>query len=176
MTRLPISFAVQGSDAEGRSDANISTTPFNANVTWQLRTSTFMSVEPMNFVPTVLQARRTPSITLTTAFGLRHTLKLTLSGWKKPSSRSVFHNTQGIENAWAIEEELALSIPTRCLLPPTFVTPHLTRRYSLIVHIKVAGNGKASVRLGIHGVLGDRDQSRQILGANSVSELPVYVP
>jgi hypothetical protein len=199
MTRLPISFAIQGLDAEGRGDANNSTTPFNANVTWQLRTSTFLSVEAMNFVPTVIQARRTPSITLITTLGLRHRLKLALSGWKRPSRRFVFHNMQGIENAWTIEEELALSIPTRSLLPPTFVTPHLSRRYSLIVHIKVAGNGKASVRLevpvqivyqrdptrtgGLHGeilstsgVLGDRNQSRQILSDNAVSELPVYVP
>ena len=200
MTRLPISFAVQGPNVEGRGDALIPTMTFNASIMWQLKTLTFMSVEPMNFVPTVLQARRTPSITLITTLGLRHQLKLALSGWKRrPPNISAFSNAQGIEQAWTIEEELALSIPRRCMLPPTFVTPHLSRRYSLGVHVKVAGYGKASVRLevpvqivyqnepirtgGLHdpslnasGSLDSRDQSRQIQRTNAVAQLPVYVP
>lgn len=90
-------------------------------------------------------------------------------------------------------------MPKRILLAPTLFTPHLSRRYSLLVQIKVAGNGKASFRLevpvqivyqkepigtgGLHGEspntsreLNDQDHSRQILGVNAVAELPIYVP
>ena len=204
MTRLPICFAVQGSNAQGRGDATDPTTrPFSASITWQLKTLTFMSAESMHFVPTILQARRTPSISLITTLGRRHQLKLALSGWSKPrSTASAFSSSkrEGDGNGWAtIEEELALSIPTRCMLAPTFATPHLSRRYSLKVQVRVAGYGKASVRLEVpaqivyqkrrvrtgdnhdgildrDGFSGSRDPSGRFLGADAVADLPVYVP
>ena len=157
MTRLPISFAVQvplSNPPDRTSDAlnpNITiTTPFIANITWQLKTLTFMSAEPMDFVPTVLQAHRTPSITAITTLGLRHRLKLALGGWKKGTSSSAKKGSSDKASCcWTIDEDLALSIPTRCLLAPTFVTPHLSRRYSLTVQVKVAGFARASVRLEV---------------------------
>lgn len=152
-TRLPVRFAVRGpSRNENCSNASVPPVAFSATVTWRLRTSTFLSTEPLSFVPTVNQVHNTPSMTLITSLGLEHQLKLALTGWKKmPSSSTIcIKEEQGIEDdAWTIEEELALSISTATQLPPTFNTPHLSRRYSLIVQIKVAGTGKASLQLEV---------------------------
>jgi hypothetical protein len=175
ITRLPIHFGLQGSPA----------VPYTTSVTWRLRTATFVSVKPMTVMPTVLQACRTPSISLITTRGLRHRMKLVIRDWKKPAT--------GSGTAWSIDEKIALAIPTRCLLPPTFITPHISRRYSLLVQVKVAGDGKAGVKLeipvqmvylkgrepaGVQGEMGaERDSDApRILAADAVNDLPVYVP
>ncbi len=192
--RLPMRFAVRG--VEASTNVFHQNAAFNATVIWQLRSSTFMSATPMKSVPTVLQAQRNPSINMITTLGLEHRLTLALNGWNKPSSSLA--SMQSTDD-WMIEQELALSIPTRSLLVPTFFTPHLSRRYSLVVQVKLAGNGKTSVRLEVPVQVVyqnespgtsrlqswgfnsgrssiDQNESLQIIGADAVAELPVYVP
>ena len=192
LTRLPIRFTVKDLGAEGR---DIIMVPSDASITWQLKTSTIVSTEPMDFVPTLCQADRTPSITLVTTYGLRHQLKIALSDWKKVSSSP----GAPIEDVREITEQLAMSIPARSLLPPTFYTPQLIRKYSIAVKVKMAGHGKTCLRLEVpvqivyrtrtgetgagldEGALANREatgseRARQILAVDAAAELPMYLP
>ena len=76
LTRLLIRFTVKDLGARGH---DVTVAPSDATITWQLKTSTIVSTQPMDFVPTLHQADRTPSITLVTIYGIRHQLKIVLS-------------------------------------------------------------------------------------------------
>ena len=192
LTRLPIRFTVKGLGAGGR---NITVVPSDATITWQLKTSTIVSTKPMDFVSTLRQADRTPSITLITRYGIRHQLKIALSDWKKVS------NSPGatLADVREITEQLAMLIPTRSLLPPTFFTPQLIRKYSIAVQVKMAGHGKSCLRLEVpvqivyrtqtgetgaglgEAALASREsvgseRARQILAVDAAADLPMYLP
>ena len=183
MTRLSVHF-----DLQGPPNPNSGAGSYTTSVVWQLRTSTFVSVQPMIVAPTVRQAHRCRFISLSTTLGLKHWLKLAGGCWQPATAAC------GAAEAWSIDQKIALAIPTRCLLPPTFITPHIARRYSLLVRVKIAGSGTARVRLevpvqivyvkgtgppgGQSEIVGAEPDSeaQRILGADAVDELPAYVP
>ena len=131
-----------------------------------------------------------------TSLGLKHPLKLTLRNWKRaPANGSAI---QSLPESWTHTADLTLSIPKRVLVVPTFSTPYLTRRYSLLLQIRVAGAvgaakltlevpvqvvyrdeagaGCAAERPGHSRGRADCDLSGEGLEVNPMDVLPIYVP
>lgn len=138
ITKLPISFLLH-------TPCTATTTPLNASITWRLRTSTFLSTVPMTSVPTVALAARKPSITHITTLGAMHNLKLVLNNFQPLSSNPTHPSSE----TSTLQHDLALTLPSAPQLAPSFATPHLARRYSLAICVKVTGHGRASVRLEV---------------------------
>ena len=122
-----------------------------AEVTWRFKKSSFCSTNPMQAVPTVLEANKTTSCAMAVAYGVRHHLKLSLADWNSVqharSGTSGCSSQETIPTAWTTQKAIPICIPTSALLAPTSFTPYLACRYSVIVRIKVTGNGKAHLRL-----------------------------
>jgi len=202
-TKLPISFIFERPRTEARTDAGFSVEACHASLTWQLRNSTFASLEPMSSVPTVRevaqgQRGRLPSKVLITTLGLRHRLKLSLRGWQKTPGTFSVKNGHIPSEIWTKQDELSLSMPREALPVPTFFTPYVSRRYSLLVQITVTGIGKARFRLEVPVQIVYENQisatnrlscqgsnsseegcdlgsMRQVVEDNSASALPIYV-
>lgn len=193
-TRLPVSFVIHTPVTKDPTNAMVSPGEFKIRVTWRLKSLTFMSILPMGVIPTILSAERTSSTTVIKALGLHHQLKLTLSRWNTLPSCCNEYDRRSFES-WSAEEQFPLLLSHTILPTPTLMTPYISRRYSLLVYIKVVGNGKTSLKLEVPvqivysnqriGMLGrlpytnqrsPHEHIRQVVEDDTVKELPVYVP
>jgi hypothetical protein len=149
-TKLPIRFVVRLPQIENSGNDPALPGAFDALVTWQLRSLTFVSVRAMKSMPTEFQMRRPSSTRMITSSGQSYRLKMTLNRWNECPNRTNTHEQQG-STTWAEEVELPLMLSGAVLPTPPLFTPYISRRYSLLVQIKVANktNGKTSVWLEV---------------------------
>ena len=141
-TKLPISFLLQVSNGQGDR-----LPPFDlvSEVSWRLKASTFVMMRETTCSPTIQQAFMSPSIAECTSLRQSKTFKLAWSQWEETTLYNEFKH----EKAWTAKQTIWLSTPTSCLLPPTFCTPYLLRRYSISLRIRVRGIGRVNARFNI---------------------------
>ena len=141
-TKLPVSVHVQNSSGLGE---NLMPFGLVADITWRLKASTFVMMKETAGLPTVQQASTSQFVTECTVFGQRRRLKLRWPQWEEvPLCTNV-----KIDKAWKTKEDLWLSIPVSCHIPPTFSAPYLVRRYSISLRMSFRGTGRAEARFNV---------------------------
>lgn len=169
------------------------------SLAWKLKSLTFASVAPMRSTPTMKdvvrrEANKNPPLAVVSCLGRRHELRIPPSGFRCNAPQSPNGPDSTLHDVWTKFEALPISLPNAALLVPTFFTPHVSRRYSLIVQINVSGYGKASMQLEVpvqiayraHAETADPAPRYQdvcgmmdppgVMEADPVSQLPIYVP
>jgi hypothetical protein len=118
-----------------------------ATLTWQLKSLTFLSVHPMTSVPAIVQSWRETSTSMITVVGQQHRLKWTLSPWDDPSIALA----ESPGNSWTGTLKFPLFITKPMLPAPPLFTPFVSRRYNLVLWVKLVGihSGKTTLQLEI---------------------------
>jgi hypothetical protein len=118
-----------------------------ATLTWQLKSLTFLSVHPMTSVPAIVQSWRETSASMITVVGQQHRLKWTLSPGDDPSIAL----TESPGNSWSGTLKFPLFITKPMLPAPPLFTPFISRRYNLVLWVKLVGirSGKTTLQLEI---------------------------
>lgn len=105
---------------------------FEAAIKWTLRSSTFVCMHMQAATPTIGQLTRSPSMGCIKSTCATHRLKMLWSDWRPnsadPDSRE-----------WTATYPLWLSIKSSPALPPTFLLPYLSRRYTIAIEISISG-------------------------------------
>ena len=173
-TKLPLSLLVRlrhGSQDEMPNFELIS------DITWRLKASTFVMMKENAALPTTKQASASPFVATCAVFETSQRMKVRWSQWQETSSR-----TDPNQRALNMRQDLLLSIPARCLPPPTFCTSYLVRRYSISLCMRIEGAGRANARFNVPVQIAYRsraeeqtpDLSNSPIGHYS-DELPCYV-
>lgn len=115
------------------------------DVSWRLQTSTFVSMLQLTGQPTVSQAVHSRSLVRLVNTGKAHRHKTYWSDWSpsRPSKES--SNNRSIE--YATEHTIWLSLPSSSVLAPTTSLRCISRRYCILLELKVSGSGRSSSML-----------------------------
>ena len=141
-TKLPVSVHVQISSGLG---GNLVPFGLVADITWRLKASTFVIMKETAGLPTVQQASTSQLVNKCTVFGRCRRLKLGWPQWEEvPLCNNLKHG-----KAWKTKQDLWLSIPISCHIPPTFSVPYLVRRYSISLRMSIGGTGRAEARFNV---------------------------
>jgi len=155
---------------------------------WALRSTTFVSVVPLQAAPTRKQSITSPVIVSTAKLSAKHAAKTTFSDWGRtgdfprtadgPQCR--LHWTAGQKySRWFKDEDLHILVPLPSDRSPTFFTPHLIRRYSLQLKLDCRIHGTAATSFkfevpiqiiwiqGTKGMTGVEDVGRSPVSRNS---------
>lgn len=115
-----------------------------AEVKWQFRFSTFVSIMEQRGPPTLKQATSSPATAFVRSTLQSRTVNMAWRNWK-PARNSSEDSTKLIES----EQSLWLSLPHTEVLTPTFWSPFLSRRYSIMVQVKVTQPGSAKIEVEV---------------------------
>ncbi|KEF61141.1 uncharacterized protein A1O9_02706 [Exophiala aquamarina CBS 119918] len=118
---------------------------FEATVKWRLQSSTFVCMHMQDAVPTTRQLVLSPSMGCITKTISSHDLKMKWSDW----TRTEADDPDSTE--WTATYPVWLSIKSSPGLPPTFLLPYLSRRYSIAMIVSVPGrwHSKATIKLPV---------------------------
>lgn len=111
-----------------------------AEVKWQLRLSTFVSLMEQKGPATMKQALVSPATAYVRSALPEKTLSMAWRTWKPVENR---------ETKVESEQSLWLSLPRSQILTPTFWSPYLSRRYSVWLQVKVNRPGTAKLEVEV---------------------------
>lgn len=115
-----------------------------AEVKWQFRFSTFVSMLEQLGPPTMKQALSSPATAFVRSTLRTRTLDMVWRDWK-PIETDSDESTRTIES----EQSLWLRLPHTEVLTPTFWSRFLSRRYSILLQVKVTHPGNAKVEVEV---------------------------
>lgn len=110
------------------------------DVSWRLQTSTFVSMFEFTGRPTVSAAERSHSLVRLVSTGKAQHDKIYWSGWS-PSRQSGESSNDGTID-YTVEDTVWLSLPSSSLLAPTTSLRLISRRYCIILELKVSVSGR----------------------------------
>lgn len=136
LTTLPICI-VYHTRSEQKCDSALKLTELiGATFTWQIKSLTFLSTQPVTSIPTTVLPGRQNTVSMITALSLKHQLKWRLCpGQNSPTTR-----TELSDNSWTKAFKLPLIIDKAVLPAPSVFTPYISRRYNLVLWIKLEGS------------------------------------
>ena len=111
-----------------------------AEVKWQFRFSTFVSIMEQQGPPTVKQATSSSATAFVRSTLKSRTVNMAWRNWKPVVDISA-DSTNLVES----EQSLWLSLPHTEVLTPTFWSSFLSRRYSILLQVKVTQPGSAKI-------------------------------
>ena len=146
LTQTPLFLAFQRE--EQHHSATTRSLELEVQLTWRIKKFVFYSMGRMEAIPTVAQARKTPSIAMTTFLGVSNSLKFLLSGWKEALPK----NDEGLAATrrviqWNLQRAVPILVPASSFMTLTSFTLHVACRYSLLLQMKIVGHGKAHLKL-----------------------------
>lgn len=112
------------------------------DVSWRLQTSTFVSMFQLTGLPTVLQAERSHSLVRLVSTGKVHRHKTYWPDWSPSHQSSESSDVKSID--YTTEDIIWLSLPSSSALAPTSSLRHISRRYCILLELKVSGSGRSS--------------------------------
>lgn len=118
---------------------------FEAEITWRLRSSTFVSMQMLHALPTVREAALSKLMAYLATSSPRRRLKMIWSDWTPTNPQS--QTCSGSKTEWTAIYPIWLSIHSTPALAPTFSLPYLSRRYSILLHVSVSGLGRSQTSL-----------------------------
>ena len=112
------------------------------DVAWRLQTSTFVTMFQLGGLPTVSQAEHSHSLVRLVSAGKAHRQKTDWSDWSpsQPSSES----SDGRSIGYTTEQTIWLSLPSSSVLAPTASLRNISRRYCVVLELKVSGSWRSS--------------------------------
>lgn len=111
------------------------------DVSWRLQTSTFVSMFEFTGRPTVLEAERSHSLVRLVSTGRAHHDKTYWSDWS-PARQSGESSSDGRID-YTMEDTVRLSLPSSSLLAPTTSLRLISRRYCILLELKVSGSSRS---------------------------------
>ena len=112
------------------------------DVSCRLQTSTFVSMFQLTGIPTVLQAEHSHSLVRLVSTGKAHLHKIYWSDWSPSRQSSEPSNDRRID--YTTEDAFSLSLPSSSVLAPTTSLRHISRRYCILLGLKISGSGRSS--------------------------------
>ncbi|KAK3077021.1 hypothetical protein LTS18_011408, partial [Coniosporium uncinatum] len=127
------------------------------DISSHLRSTTTIAVARMRYTPTKQQILRCPRTEETIADSRPHRQKMLLSDWRRashhtppspPTPSSSLSEKKPVGFVWTANTTLWVPLLDDDAAPvPSFFTTYLARRYSVVVKVKVKGEGRATFRL-----------------------------
>jgi hypothetical protein len=151
-----------------RGKACVPPSPFDMHITWALKTHTFVSVTKQRVAPTSRAALLSPFLKEITGTSNPRKRKLRLPSWRVDVTEP---------RNWAQETTLWLPVIENACPPPTFLTPYLTRRYSVSMHLDIssADQGRASFDLTVPIQIVYHERATETRCDQRTHTLPRYV-
>ena len=146
MVELPIKMLLERS----RGDDALSNSPtFEAEISWNLRCSTFVSIFERQGPPTLKEALVSPATAFVRSSLDSRSLRMVWRDWRR-----IGGDSSRIES----EQSLWLSLPRSKVLTPTFWSPFLSRRYSICLQLKITKPGTAKLEVEVPIQVGIDDE------------------
>ena len=136
MVEIPIKISLRGSKSSGF----LQSAKFEAEVKWQFKFSTYVSMLEQRAPPTLKQALVSPVTALVHSSLPKRDILLKWDDWR-PS-----YDDSGMVES---DHILKLVFPREEVLTPTFWSPFLTRRYSIKLQIKTTFPGVSKVDIEV---------------------------
>jgi len=137
MVELPIKMMLERFGG----DAALSNFPsFEAEISWDLRCSTFVSIFEQQGPPTLKEALVSPATAFVRSSLGSRSLRMVWRNWRR-----IGGDPSRIES----EQSLWVTLPRSKVLTPTFWSPFLSRRYSIRLQLKVTKPGTAKLEVEV---------------------------
>lgn len=141
VVELPVKLQMERS----KQDATVNSSFYvNAEVRWQFRFSTFVSMLEQVGPPTVKQALSSPATACVRSTLRTRTLNMAWRNWKVMENDS-----DELTKIMESQQSLWLRLPHTEVLTPTFWSRFLSRRYSILIQVKVTHPGNAKIEVEV---------------------------
>ena len=117
---------------------------FDVIITWKIKSLTIISARPLGRISTLQESRDLPFVAWVTKCGNPVKSKFRLADWdmREFMAQTLSQPLQSETQCYSLNMELLLFLP-RVLAesrpPPTFSSPYLLCRYSILAHMKISG-------------------------------------
>jgi hypothetical protein len=123
---------------------------FDTSIDWNIQSATFACMQLPESVPTLQQVRNSLSTACVLKSITSHHLKTKWADWTRTSPTSASAKF----TKWSAKYPIWLSMQSSSTLPPTFSMPYLSRRYTILLQIRISGpcRGRTTLKLPVQVV------------------------